>query len=304
MNHMDRAKFLSLTSPEIAELMRTADSSQVCIFPINGSRRWCMLEHGQKPLADPAQAYIDLIGKRQIKVYELCFEHGLDSLVTPLFGNEMLDRGDDYAQNAVNSLSRLATHPDFLAFYQKQDVRVHFYGDYRKRLENSPYAYLCDLFEHISRHTAHHTQHRLFYGLFAGDATETIAEMAVQHHQSTGQIPTRRMLIELYYGEYIEKAHLFIGFEKFNVFDYPMLGKGEESLYFTAAPSLYINERQIRNILYDYLYLRPAANPNYPGMPCEDVETMRKYYQLNQETTFGVGEIRGSIWVPFAKIQE
>lgn len=301
---MDRENFLTLTTPEIAEIVRAAGSPQVCVFPVNGSRRWFLLEHGQEAMDDPALAYIDSVSKRHIELNELCFAHGLDTLVTPLFGEELLNRGDDALQNAAAGLSRLATHPDFLSFYQLQKVRVHFYGDYRKRLANTPYAYLCDLFDHISKHTAHHTQYRLFYGLFASDATENIAEMAVRHHQNTGQIPTRRALIEQYYGEYIEKANIFIGFEKFNVFDYPMLSLGAESLYFTAAPSLYMNERQIRNILYDYIYLRPAHRADYAGMSGADIEAMRKFYQRNQETAFGVGEIRGGIWVPLTKIQE
>jgi tuberculosinol/isotuberculosinol synthase len=103
-------------------------------------------------------------------------------------------------------------------------------------------------------------------------------------------------LIERYYGEYIEKADIFIGFKKFNVFDYPMLDWGEESLYFTVVPSLYMNECQLRNILYDYTYLRPVQDPDYFTMPENDFETMRKHYENNREVTFGVGEMRGGIW--------
>jgi tuberculosinol/isotuberculosinol synthase len=102
-------------------------------------------------------------------------------------------------------------------------------------------------------------------------------------------------LIERYHGEYIEKADIFIGFKKFNVFDYPMLDWGEESLYFTVVPSLYMNECQLRNILYDYTYLRPVQDPDYFTMPENDFETMRKHYENNREVTFGVGEMRGGI---------
>ena len=308
MNHMDREKFLNLPTTEIAKIMHTYSSSQVCVFPINGTRRWFLLEHGWDDPQDDAnqvyQKYLDITAIAHIELYQRCFEHGLDTLVTPVFGGELLNRGTEYAEMAVDGLARLATHPEFLAFYQKQKVRVHFYGDYRKILADTPYAYLCDLFDHISKHTAHHTEHRLFYGVFANDATETIAEMAVRHHQNTGQTPTRRMLIEQYYGEYIDKANIFIGFEKFNVFDYPMLGWGEESLYFTAAPSLYLNARQLRNILYDYLYLRPVQDPEYAEMPAEDFEAMRTYYQKNYETTFGVGEMRDGIWYAKPEIKE
>lgn len=304
MKQMNREKFLSLSSAEIAEMMHIAAAQQVCVFPVNGSRRWFVLEHGQEPCEDQAQAYLDATSKRQIELYQLCFGHGLDTLVTPIFGDELLSRGDDYTESSIQSIARLATHPDFLSFYQKQNVRVHFYGDYRKRLEGTQYAYLCDLFEHLSKHTAHHTQHRLFYGLFASDATDSLAEMAVRHHQNTGHIPNRRALIEQYYGEYIEKANIFIGFEKFKVFDYPMLSLGEENIYFTAAPSIYMGEQQLRKILYDHLFLRPLPNPDLSKMPCDDIAALRKFYQLNQETTFGLGDARGGTWYPDAKILE
>jgi tuberculosinol/isotuberculosinol synthase len=268
----------------------------VCVFPINGTRRWFLLEHGDAVQDDPAMAYLDIIRKKHIEIYKLCFTHGLDTLVTPIFGGELLNRGDEYIKMAVEGMSQLAVHPDFLSFYQKHKVRVHFYGNYHKQLAGTPYAYLSGMFDRISEHTAQNNRHRLFYGLFANDATESIAELTLQHYRNTNRLPTRHELIELYYGEYIEKANIFIGFEKFNVFDYPMLGWGEESLYFTVAPSLYLNDRQLRNILYDHIYLRPVQDPDYVKMPEQDFEAMRAYYQKNHETTLGIGELRGGIW--------
>jgi hypothetical protein len=296
MQHLDREQFLNLSAEEVAKIVRATAGPQVCVFPINGTRRWFLLEHGDSIQDDPVKAYLDITTKKHIEIYQLCFAHGIETLVTPIFGGELLNRGDEYIKMAIDGMSRLALHPDFLSFYENYQVRVHFYGDYHKELAGTPYAYLADMFDRISDHTAHHDHYRLFYGVFASDATESIAELTVQHHQNTRRLPTRRELIELYYGEYIEKANLFIGFEKFNVFDYPLLGWGEESLYFTIAPSLYLNDRQLRNILYDHLYLRPVQDPDYMSMPERDFEAMRAYYQQNREATYGIGEMRGGIW--------
>jgi tuberculosinol/isotuberculosinol synthase len=296
-------EFMQLPSEKIAKIVRS-QGEQVCVFPINGTRRWFLLEHGHEDFADPMDAYGDLTGKRHIEMYQLLFDHGLDTLVTPIFGGEILNRGDEYMEKIGSGMARLATHPDFLSFYQKYKVRVHFYGDYRKQLAGTQYAYLSDQFDHITKHTAHNNQHRLFFGVFASDATDTIAEMSVRYYQSKGQIPTRQELITQYYGEYIEKANVFIGFEKFNVFDYPMLGWGEESLYFTVAPSLYLSANQIRKILYDYLYLRPVQDPDYYTMPREYFEAMRRFYEVNREVTFGVGEMRGGIWYSKSGVKE
>ena len=42
-----------------------------------------------------------------------------------------------------SGMSLLATHPAFLEFYKTNGIRVHFYGDYRKQLDETPYAYIC-----------------------------------------------------------------------------------------------------------------------------------------------------------------
>jgi tuberculosinol/isotuberculosinol synthase len=288
-------KFLQLSAEEVAKIVRST-GQRVCVFPFNGTRRWFLLEYGRVFNGDAAQNYVELTSQGYINTYKLVFEHGIDTIVAPVFGGEILSRGEEYMREIGANMTLLATHPAFLEFYETYGIRVHFYGDYRKRLSETPYAYICDAFDEITQKTAQNTQHRLFYGVWADESTETIAELSVDHFQKKGKIPSRRELIEKYYGEYIEKADIFIGFEKFNVFDYPMLGWGEESLYFMVAPSLYMNENQLRTILYDYIFLRPVQDPDYFTMSTDDFEAMRKFYKVNREVTFGVGEMRGDIW--------
>lgn len=293
---MSLEAFLALPTEELANLVR-GDRVKTCVFPFNGTRRWFLLERPSSAGGDLAKQYIELTTQGYINTYKLVFDHGIDNIVAPAFGGELLvNRGEEYMRQIGTSLSLLAIHPDFVNFYKEYDVRVHFYGEYRKQFKDTSYAYIIDQFDEVTRQTADHTSRALFYGVFAEDATMTTAELAIQHVQQTGTRPTRRDLIERYYGEFIEKADIFIGYEKFNVFDYPMLGLGEESLYFTVAPSLYMNHRQLRNILYDFLYLRPVQDPDYFSMPQADFEAMRRYYEANREVTFGTGEMRGGIW--------
>jgi len=303
MEHMEREKFQELSVEELSKIVRS-EESQVCVFPFNGTRRWFLLQYGRDFDGDAAKNYVELTTHGYISTYKLVFEHGIDTIVAPVFGSEIMNRGEEYMREIGTGMSLLATHPAFLEFYETHDIRVHFYGDYLKQLGGTPYEYVCDSFDEITRKTAHHTQRRLFYGVCADDATSTIAELSVKHYQVTGKTPSRRELIEKYYGEYIEKANIFIGFEKFNVFDYPMLGWGEESLYFTVAPSLYMNARQLRDILYDHIYLRPVQDPDYFTMPEKDFETMRRYFKVNREATLGVGEIRGGIWYSKSGVKE
>jgi tuberculosinol/isotuberculosinol synthase len=296
MEHIEPNQFLTLSRQEVANIVRDS-GTKVCVFPLNGTRRWFLLEHGQDfNQGEKTKSYIELTAQGYINTFKLLFDHGIDILLSPVFGADIFARGEEYMREIGMSMALLATHRAFIEFYDEYDIRIHFYGDYRKQLSKTSYAYICDSFDEITQQTALHTHRRLFYGVCAEDVTTTMAELSIQYYQNTGNIPSRHDLVENYYGEYLEKADLFIGFEKFTAFDYPLLSLGDESLYFTAAPSLYMNERQLRTILYDHIYLRPTPEPDYFMMPTEDFNHMRQYYEANRETTFGIGEVKGGIW--------
>lgn len=303
MKQIDREKFLSLSSEEIANIVRSG-GSRVCVLPFNGTRRWFLLEHGRDFKEDAAQRYVEVTIEATIRACKLVFDHGIDTFIMPVFGGEIMHRGDEYMREIGAAMTLIATHPALLEFYREYDIRVHFYGDYRKQLANTPYAHVSRIFDEAAHQTSQHKSRRLFYGVCGDDATETIGELAVGYYKEHGVAPSRRQLIEMYYGEYIEKADIFIGYEKFNVFDYPMLGWGEESLYYMAAPSFYLDKTLLRKILHDYLYLRPVQDPDYFTMPEEDFEAMRHFYQVNREVAFGIGEMRGGIWYSKSGVRE
>jgi len=188
---MDAKVFQSLVEPEIAELVRSSGSS-VCVFPINGTRRWFMLEHTVPEGADWAQVYCDVSAARHIDLYRMFFDHGIETLLTPIFGPDLLDRGEEYARMAVDGLVWLATDPRFLAFYHDHRVRVRFYGDHRRFLASRGYGYVSDLFDTISAQTASYDRHRLFFGVCAHDATETIGELAVRYHSEHDCLPDKK----------------------------------------------------------------------------------------------------------------
>jgi tuberculosinol/isotuberculosinol synthase len=297
------AEFLHLSSDEVAKLVRAVEP-QVCVLAVNGTRRWFRLEYGDNQQNDE-QAYVAASGKRYLELCQMCFDHGLDTLISPVFSASHLTRSGSYMQKiGIKGLVHMATHPDFLDFYQGYNIRVRFYGDYRKRLAGTPFADLCDLFDEVTKATAQNSGRRLFFGLFANDATETIGQLSIEFFQKTGRPPTREELVELYYGEHIQPASLFIGFSKLRVYDYPLLNLGQEDLYFTVAPSLYLNEPQLRSILYDHIYLRRIENQDYAEMSEVDFQAMQNFYLAQRENTLGVGTLHGGIWVPDQQIPE
>lgn len=299
---MDVETFRNLSVTEVAGLVRAA-GPKVCVFPINGTRRWFMLEY-PVPLEDNfAAAYSALMSERHVDLCRLFFELGIDTLLNPIFGPDLLERGEAYAKMALEGLAWLATHPTFLDFYQAYQVRVRFYGDYRQYFEAGQYSYLPDLFDELTAQTASHERHRLFFGVCAHDATETIADLAVRYHAEHGRVPGKGALIEMYYGEQVNSVDLFIGFDKLCVFDMPLLATGSEDLYFTISPSPYLSGRQLRDILYDHLYARRGADPDYAVMEPEDWRLLEQFYKANSGKTLGVGTRRGQIWYPLPQVE-
>ncbi len=301
---MDLETFQSLPAAEAARLVRAAGTS-VCAFPINGTRRWFMLEHQPSPEPDFVSAYYDAVGMRHIELYRLLFDHGLDTLLTPVFGPDLQARGDNYIRMATAGLPRLANHPDFVNFYREYEVRVRFYGDYRKHFSGSPYAYISDWFDEATAQTAAFNRRRLFFGVCAHDATETVAELAIRYYTAHGRAPDKRALIEMYYGEYVPPVDFFIGFDKFCIFDVPLVLTGDEDLYFTVSPSLYLTERQLRQILYDHCFARRDDETDYADVSPEAWALMKRFYRVNLCKTLGVGarHQRAGFWYPQPQVE-
>jgi tuberculosinol/isotuberculosinol synthase len=139
---------------------------------------------------------------------------------------------------------------------------------------------------------------RLFFGVFADEVTETISRLAVEHYVAQGSIPDKQTLIRKYYGEDMLPVSLFIGFDKFSVFDMPLLASGGEDLYFSLSPSPYMTQRQLRAILYDHIFVRPTPEPDYTKLSGDELEWLRQYYRNNKDHAFGVGKLKFNLWIP------
>ncbi len=297
---ISRDEFLSLSTDEVAGLVRQS-GSKVCVFPINGTRRWFMLEYGDREFDDPIAAYMDIAMRRHVELYKLFFDQGIGTLITPVIGPEILVTRDAYMQKiGGEGLARLATHPALLSFYEEYGVSVRFYGDYQKHLAGTPYEFLIELFEGIAERTRGNGRFRLFFGAFADNLNSTarVAELTVAYFREHGVVPDRKAIVEMYYGEYIDKADIFIGFDRLAVFDYPLLNWGEEDLYFMVAPSSYLTEGQLRAILYDHLYTRRTLEPDFSDLLPEDYASLRAFYHSHQDNILGTGQIRDGYWQP------
>lgn len=301
---MNIKMFLNLPKKEIAQIVQEA-GPKVCVFPINGTRRWFLLEYPSVTEDTYQVTYLDAMIHCYIRLYSMFFEHGLSTVLAPAFGPDLMARGEDYTRMAAMGWVQMVNHPDFIEFCASHQVRIRFYGDYIKVFEASPYAHLLKVFEGLSEKTAEHQRNRLFFGLFAQDATDAVAKLSIDYYKKHQRMPDKRTLVELYYGEYIAPVDFFIGFDKFAVFDMPLVATGDEDLYFTVAPSPYLTENQLRRILYDHLYMRPGEETDYEDMTQETIHLMRDFYKANADKTLGIGmrHQRANFWYPLPEVE-
>jgi len=290
--------FLQLQVQEVAALVR-ASGPKVCVFPVNGTRRWFLLEHAGQIRDDFFEAYMNASISNHVELCALLFEHGIDIILAPVFGRELMRRGDEYTRRVgIDGLVRTATDPNYRQFFEQYDVRVRFYGDYRDVLTGTPYEYALNSMYEVTEATKHNKSVRLFFGVFADEFTETVSRLSVEHYLAHGSIPDKQTLVRKYYGEELPTVSLFIGFDKFSVFDMPLLSTGEEDLYFSLSPSPYMTQRQLRAILYDHLYVRPAPEPDYTTLTEKERDWLRAYYRRNKDYAFGVGKLKFNLWIP------
>ena len=291
-------RFLQLPTPEVASLVK-ATGHKVCVFPVNGTRRWFMLEHGDRIGGDFFEAYMDFSIQNHVELCARLFDHGIETILAPVFGRELMHRGDEYTKRVgMDGLVRTATDRNYREFFETYNVKVRFYGDYRDVLTGTPYEYALKSIYEVTEATRQNSGFRLFFGVFADEVTETIARLSVEHYLAQGAVPDKQTLIQKYYGEDLPPVSLFIGFDKFSVFDMPLLSTGEEDLYFSISPSPYMTERQLRAILYDHIYVRPTPEPDYTKLTGEELAWLRNYYRDHKDYAFGVGKLKFNLWFP------
>jgi tuberculosinol/isotuberculosinol synthase len=157
----------------------------------------------------------------------------------------------------------------------------------------------------MAKRTALHQRHRLFFGVCAHDAAETVARIGIRFQEEQGRPPSKREIVEAYYGEWIEPVDLFIGFaDRPAVFDMPLIATGSEDLYFTVSPSLYLDAHTLRLILYDHMFARRVDDADYGELSPTDWQALAELYTRNRNHVLGLGrrDRSGSFWYPVPQV--
>jgi tuberculosinol/isotuberculosinol synthase len=300
-----------MSAPQLSEWLRwptervagwVAAGSQPVVmgWPFNGTRRW-YLAHRRQNL--DARDYITTLTRRQAELHRMIFAHGIDTILTPLFGSELLGRGPAYTRYVLGGLSQLADD----AVYQEMfaaGVRIRFYGDYEEMLDAPVFRPTLEACADLTAATASGNGPVLLIGLFADSPYSTLARLSVEFAQRWGRPPNRRELIKAYYGLPVPDLSLYLGFAQPVMFDVPLLATGQEDLYVTLNPSPSLTEKQLREILYDHLVTRRMPEVDYDKLSDEAQEALAEYYKHCSGVTMGIGHTDSltGVWKPLPSI--
>jgi tuberculosinol/isotuberculosinol synthase len=296
-----------MSAPQLSEWLRwptervarwiTAGSQPVVMgWPFNGTRRW-YLAYRRQDLN--ARDYLTTLTRRQAELNRMIFAHGIDTILTPLFGSELLGRGSAYTQYVLSGLSQLADDEVYQEMFAA-GVRIRFYGDYEEMLDAPIFRPTLEACASLAAATASGNGPTLLIGLFADSPHATLARLSVEFAQRWGRPPDRRELIEAYYGLAVPDLSIYLGFAQPVLFDIPLLATGQEDLYVTLNPSPSLTEKQLREILYDHLVTRRVPEVDYDKLPDEAQDALAEYYKRCSGVTMGIGLIDPltGVWKP------
>jgi hypothetical protein len=249
------SNWLTLDNQEIARIV--AAKASIAVVYINGTRRWFLTQ--SKDWAD----YPKIIGEAQRALSQLFFDHGVQTLIKPIVGHDVLKRAPEYQQAAIEQgLAELAS-PDYRAWFHRVQVRLSFYGNWSAILTGLGFVKIVDMFHELMAETRHYTHHGILFGVFADEEVGRIVSMA--KHAAHGE-----ELLQEYYGQPVGPVNFIVGSGQPAIWDIPLLNINAASLYFLQAPTFCLNKETLRCILYDHLYQRVNDDDLYDNLNPEE----------------------------------
>jgi hypothetical protein len=266
-----------LQAPDEQVAAQVGDRVSAAVLLVNGTRRWFLSQQ-----ADWSH-YPQATGAAHRRVSQLLYEHGIANVIQPLFGFDLLERGQEYLELALQQGLASLAGDAYLAWYRQADIRVIFYGNWRDTLSSLGFHALRGQLDGVVDATAGHARRRLLVGLFADRPWDDI--LALSRRCRTG-----RELVEGYYGLPLPPIDLVIGSGQPAVWDVPLLDTNRASLYFMQAPTFFMSRETLRLILYDHLFER-SADDQVTALPADGFAWM-------PHAVLGVGQRTALGWIP------
>lgn len=264
-------QWLALSDREVAGIVGPQISTVVVY--LNGTRRWFL--NRSKNWAD----YPKLTSIAQRTLSQHFYDHGIQTLIQPWLGYDLLDRGPEYLALVVeHGLARLASST-YRDWFHQGEIGVTFYGNWVEALSERGFVDVVRLLAGVVDETACYVKNKLVLGAFADEGLDNIVRLAKE-------VDTGEALIKKYYGQLIKPVDLIIGSGQPAIWDLPLLDVNKASLYFLQAPTFCLNPETLRRILYDHLYQR-VNDDEALTVPIGQLRQRSKVLGIGEQTEYG-----------------
>lgn len=276
---MQFADFLDLDHDAVTEIVAEHPSHPLGLaIPFNGTRRWYLAAFDKSSDDLYSDDYPVQVLRRLLAIMGMMFADGIDTIYTPIIGRDLAERGDDYMQFSAAAVASVGSE-EALDWYCARGIEARCYG----QLELLPPEARQTVLRLPPNQRA---PHRLRYGVFADRPLPDIIARTVQLYRATGTEPTAEEVIAHYYDGPVAPVALWIGSDQPTVFDVPLMIHGNTALYFLQFPTLFLDRRTWRRLLYDYLFVRG------------DQETLHPDNIASHRHITGLGQRQDGYWVP------
>jgi hypothetical protein len=279
-----REAFLAAPVEQVAQV-----APATMIFAPGGTRRRAALAG----ISPQSEAYAGWSRAQMIECCARWFEHGVQHLFMNVLRPAQLAETGYYRERVLGWLAEGLAGTGPLADYARQGWRVRLLG-----AELLPE--LRQAAERLSAATAAAQGPTLWF--FVVPTADTPWQWLRSALDGTST-PTTSEMIQRLYGEAVPLATLLVGFGKplLSPDLVPPLLAGELQCYWTQRPGYDIDAHTMREIIYDYAYLRTTWVPDKSAR-YDDIAAQRSIWE--QRRVLGLGRRVGSFWYPQAENEQ
>ncbi len=278
-------EFLALSTEDVFDLIYPQQLSISLL--INGTRRWYLAEHYDEPPQDYSY-FPDYLNKVLIqlgRLLNLLARLGFYRVFIPVYSWQQPERNSTAYKFLLEGIKALSYHPALLEAYEAQDYSVQYYGD----INYLPFD-VIDIICNAIQEEKQNPKHRVYYGIDGGNPHDYILRLSFMYGMQGGSAPTWQDIVELYYDDRTMKPlNILVAFN--NVYarlGIPPLLDGQDRIYTRAITPLVMNEQAVREILYDYLYVKQDPGRSYKDIHPDELHRLKQFYAANQGTTLGL----------------
>lgn len=304
---MDRLKFLNLPREEIAEIVRRRGKPKNVALVVDGTRRMLQLTSYNDGVysykEDPANEMRELM-KISVGAGDILFDMGVEVVTGPLATMGNLQRSG-FVPYGLKLLLDPLKEGDTLGVLERHNAALTFYGDldYIRSLDGGE---IVDQYVNFfnNRNPAD-PKRRVLVGLAISSESDLLSAYKTygQLFEQNRSAPTIEELRQAYFGFKVPPVDVFIRTNEVKESGclHPLLKTDTTQLFFPVSPGiLSMNERVLREIMYDYLYnrIRSGGTHEHQVLTVEEMNEARVFYESRKFQVIGVGSrVSDDFWI-------